>query len=231
MLPQRQRGPVRLTLMWPISPALWSCPRTRRPSRIRPAPIPVPMATVTSEAAPRPSPNVHSPRVSAFTSLSTKTGCPLRSWMSAASGTSPSSASQANASERMDPLSTSTRPGRPTPIPDTRRPRSAAAERARSISMKIVSTAPRPPWVGAWAATSTVPSRSTSPAEIVEAPTSTPTTGSLRIIMRPPQRKACASAETRSISRSTRRGLQGDLAEPALPRGKSPSTQGARPAS
>ena len=40
----------------------------------------------------------------------------------------------------MNPFSTSTRPGRPTPIPETRSPRSSARERTRSVMVKIVST-------------------------------------------------------------------------------------------
>ncbi len=116
--------------------------------------------------------------------------------MSVASGTSPSSESQTNGIERMDPFSTSTRPGSPTPIPATRSPRSAAEDRTRPISVKIVSTTARSPWVGAWVVARTVPSEPRSPAEIVEAPTSTPTTGSVGII-RVRSRKPCASAETR----------------------------------
>src|SRR5689334_13560370 len=220
MLPHTQRGPAMLTLMCPISPALWWWPRIRRPSRIRPPPMPVPMARVTNDAAPRPSPNIHSPSVSAFTSLSTKTAWPLRSWMRAASGTSPSSVSHPNGIERMKPLSTSTRPGRPTPIPETERPRSAAAASARSISAKMLSAIEPSPLVGAWAVASTVPSAATSPAEIVDAPTSTPTIGSDGIFMRPRVGKPCARAETRSASARAGREVQARLAGRGGLRGK-----------
>jgi len=61
---------------------------------------------------------------------------------------------------------------------------------------------------------STVPSAPTSPAEIVEAPTSTPTIGSDRIIMRPRVGKPCARAETRSASA---RANLGDLIVDSMP--------------
>ena len=134
-------------------------------------------------------------------------------------GTLPSSGSQApGSSDRMYPFSTSTSPGRPIPMPATRRPRRSASVSMCSMSDVIESTASLPA-ADTWALASTLPSPGwTSPAEIVEAPTSTPMTGSVRGAMRSPKGKQCASEKTlrkRTDSRAERKLSLRDPRRPA----------------
>ena len=95
----------------------------------------------------------------------------------------------------------------------------------------IVSTTAPPPWVGAWAVARTVPSGQTSPAEIVEAPTSTPTIGSVGIVMPDRPGKRCASRETLSGGPPVAPRVQADLAGQGRRPGKASSELAARSAS
>src|SRR2546422_117383 len=151
-------------------------PRARHASSttIR-APKLVPGASTTSEPAPRPAPNIHSPSASALTSLSTNTGRPNRSLSSAASARPASSGTWGTGSPTR-PETGSTAPGTPTPMAASARPRPSASARTAAISPTIVGS-PRPlpsRWVDARCSMSTSPSRATTPAAVVVAPTSTP---------------------------------------------------------
>src|SRR5438876_616403 len=74
------------------------------------------------------------------------------------------------------PETGSTAPGTPTPMAASARPRPSASARTAAISPTIVgSTRPLPSrWVDARCSMSTLPSRATTPAAVVVAPTSTP---------------------------------------------------------
>src|SRR5215469_16699240 len=132
--------------------------------------------------------------------------------MRATRGTVLSSGSQEPDTERTNPFSTSTRPGRPTPIPATSLQRSSAEARARSISARSVSTTLPSPWVGSWAVARTLPSGHTSPADIVEAPTSTPITGVVDTVICAEAGKRCAIAEVQFGWSPSAGGMQGNLA-------------------
>src|SRR5213593_2642 len=149
--------------------------RTTRPSSTIPAPKLVPGASTTSEPAPRPAPNIHSPSASALTSLSTNAGRPNRSLSSAASAR-PASSGTWGAGSPTRPETGSTAPGTPTPMAASARPRPSASARTAAISPTIVGSArPLPSrWVDTRCSMSTSPSRVTTPAAVVVAPTSTP---------------------------------------------------------
>src|SRR5262244_903671 len=151
--------------------------------------------------------------------------------MRATRGTVLSSGSQEPDTERTNPFSTSTRPGRPTPIPDTSLQRSSAEARARSISARSVSTPLPSPWVGSWAVARTLPSGHTSPADIMEAPTSTPITGAVGIVIRAETGKRCAIAEVQPGGSPSGGGMQGDLADLALGDRQQPAMDDRRGAS
>src|SRR5262252_5597917 len=136
--------------------------------------------------------------------------------MRATRGTVLSSGTQEPGTERTNPFSTSTRPGRPTPIPDTPSRRSSAEARARSISVRSVSTTLPSPWVGSWVVARTLPSGHTSPADIMEAPTSTPIIGAGGIVIRAEAGKRCAIAEVEPGWSPSAGGMQDDLADLVL---------------
>src|SRR5262245_45193246 len=151
--------------------------------------------------------------------------------MRATRGTVLNAGSQEPGTERTNPFSTSTRPGRPTPIPDTPRRRSCAEARARSISVRSVSTIWPLSWVGSWAVARTLPSGHTSPADIMEAPTSTPITGAVGIVIRAETGKRCAIAEVQHGWSPAAGGMQGDLADLALGARQQPAMDDRRGAS
>src|SRR2546430_2715470 len=159
----------------PSPPQNPAAPRTPRPSSTIPAPKLVPGASTTSEPAPRPAPNIHSPSASALTSLSTNTGRPNRSLSSAASARPASSGTWGTGSPTR-PRSGSTAPGTPTPMAASAPPRPSASARTAAISPTIVGSAgPLPSrWGDTRCSMSTLPSRATTPAAVVLAPTSTP---------------------------------------------------------
>src|SRR5262245_35117098 len=96
----------------------------------------------------------------------------------------------------MRPLSGSTIPGTPTPMPSIAIARAAAAALTEAISAVIVSSArPGPaPCVGACSSTITSPAAVTNPAAVVVPPTSTPSTA------------PCISEVTEMAQRDAERG-------------------------
>src|SRR5581483_8261062 len=208
--------------MWPISPAVLSEPRSRPPLATIPPPIPVPTATIASEETPRPSPHVHSERASALTSLSANTASPVRSPTRRARGTPASSDIQLPSVGRIVPFSTSTRPGRPSPMPRTGRARAAASASSRSTRVRMVAAA-LPGVLPACTVDSTAPSAVTRPAEIVDAPTSTPMAKSDMDRSPHGRRQAMCQRQVSADASALRGRPQGHRAGPEAVRGKAAS--------
>src|SRR5215216_4186182 len=215
--PQGHSSPPSTTTMWPISPAAQWAPARSSPPRTRAPPTPDPANTVSRSSKSRPAPSRCSARVAATTSLPTTTRLtPRASPTIDPSGTGSRKPGRL-AAPNSSPVSGSTRPGEPIPIPVSLPGATLASLAAALITVAIsATTASVPSWTGVLPLASPTrrPWRSTTTPWTLVPPRSIPAVCMTRMMPASSERWRTESAPwpTNPLARSRR--LAGQPREP-----------------
>src|SRR5690606_33755404 len=168
------------------SPALTCGPPQLPPPRTSAPPIPVPTATYTTSRNPRPAPKRPSPIASAFTSLSTYTGCLVAALTVGPNGI-PVQPGRLGLAWTITPRVESTSPA--VPMPTARTSGFSVCNRSTCrLTASITACGPSTSGVGTVRGDRTSPSEVTIPAAIFVPPISTPITASLMMFTLPQAR-------------------------------------------